>query len=188
MEEIMEALNDLVRMGKVRYIGASSMHAWQFQKLNNIAERRGWAKFVSMQNLYNLIYREEEREMNPYCVDAGIAGIPWSPLAMGELTGKKRSTSRTGSIFQLTSMIPTTQQESNHIIMDRIEELAKKYNKTNAQIAMAWLYAQPYVTSPIVGVSKLEQLTDLIGSLSVKLTEEEVKYLSEPYTPRNPHL
>ncbi|CAO3655080.1 unnamed protein product [Mucor hiemalis] len=184
MEEIMEALNDLVRMGKVRYIGASSMKAFQFQKLNNIAEKNGWTKFVSMQNLYNLIYREEEREMIPYSVDSGIAGIPWSPLAMGELTGKNRNTERTKTVFQLSSMFSNTEQQSNETIMDRIEELAKKHNKTNAQIAMAWLYAQPYVTSPIIGVSKREQLVDLIGSLAVKLTEEEVKYLSEPYTPR----
>lgn len=180
----MEALNDLVRMGKVRYIGASSMKAFQFQKLNNIAEKNGWTKFVSMQNLYNLIYREEEREMIPYSVDSGIAGIPWSPLAMGELTGKNRNTERTKTVFQLSSMFSNTEQQSNETIMDRIEELAKKHNKTNAQIAMAWLYAQPYVTSPIIGVSKREQLVDLIGSLAVKLTEEEVKYLSEPYTPR----
>ena len=180
----MEALNDLVRMGKVRYIGASNLSAWQFQKLNAIAERNSWAKFVSMQNLYNLIYREEEREMNPYCVDAGIGGIPWSPLAMGQLAGKNRDTTRSKTAFQLTTMMPSTEQESNEVIFDRVEEIAKKYNRTQAQIAMAWLHAQPYVTSPIVGVSKPEQLEDLVASMDLVLTEDEIKYLSEPYTAR----
>lgn len=179
----MEALNDLVKSGKIRYIGASSMAAWEFQKMNAIAERKGWAKFVSMQNLYNLLYREEEREMNPYSVDAGIAGIPWSPLAMGELIGKNRNTTRSGTRFQM-SMFPTTQQESNDIIVGRVEEIAKKHNATNGQIAMAWLYTKKYVTSPIVGISKIEQLHDLMGSFDIQLTEEEVKYLEEPYTPR----
>ncbi|KAG2234383.1 NADP-dependent oxidoreductase domain-containing protein [Thamnidium elegans] len=185
MEEIMEALNDLVRSGKVRYIGASTMAAWQFQKLNSIAERNGWTKFVSMQNLYNLVYREEEKEMNAYCVDAGIAGIPWSPLAMGALTGKNRKTVRTETAFQLQSILSSTQEKSNDTIIDRVEELAKKYNKTCAQIALAWLYTKKYVTSPIVGVSKIEHLYDLIGSLDIKLTEEETKYLEEPYTLKN---
>ncbi|KAI8066952.1 NADP-dependent oxidoreductase domain-containing protein [Gilbertella persicaria] len=183
IEETMEALNDLVRSGKVRYIGASSMATWQFAKMNHVAEKRGWAQFVSMQNLYNLLYREEEREMAPYCSDSGIAWIPWSPLAMGQLTGKKRETTRSGSRFVM-SMFPTTQAESNNTIIDRVEELAKKYNATCAQIALAWEFTKPYVSSPIVGVSKIEQLYDLVGSLDIKLTEEDVKYLEEPYTPR----
>ncbi|XP_037043380.1 versiconal hemiacetal acetate reductase-like [Bradysia coprophila] len=186
MEEIMEALNDLVRSGKVRYIGASAMSAWQFQKLNNIAERRGWAKFVSMQNLYNLLFREEEREMIPYCLDAGIAGIPYSPLASGIITGKNRTTTRAGSAHLMTTIYPNTKQESNDVIVSHVEEIAKKYNATNAQIALAWHFTKPYSTSPIVGVSKIEQLYDLLGALKIKLTEEDVKYLEEPYTPRPP--
>jgi aryl-alcohol dehydrogenase-like predicted oxidoreductase len=181
----MEALNDLVRSGKVRYIGASSMSAWQFQKLNSIAERRGWAKFVSMQNLYNLVYREEEREMIPYCLDEGIAGIPWSPLAMGALAGKNRNTSRTGTRFQIDSIFSGSQQESNNTIIDRVGEIAQKHGKTNAQIALAWLYNKKYVTSPIVGISKTEQLNDLLGALDIQLTDEEINYLEEPYTPRD---
>jgi aryl-alcohol dehydrogenase-like predicted oxidoreductase len=137
-----------------------------------------------MQNLYNLIYREEEREMIPYCVDADIAGIPYSPLAMGELTGKDRKTARSDSGSLLTNLLPDIQQESNQIIIDRIEELAKKHSKTNAQIAMAWLYTKKYITSPIVGFSKIEQLYDIMGSFDIKLSEEETKYLDEPYTPR----
>jgi len=186
MEEIMEALNDLVRSGKVRYIGASAMTAWQFQKLNNIAERRGWAKFVSMQNLYNLLFREEEREMIPYCLDAGIAGIPYSPLATGEITGKTRKTARSVTYFQMTTFEPNTKQDSNDVIVDHVTEIAKKYNATNAQIALAWHFTKPFSTSPIVGVSKIEQLYDLLGSLKIKLTEDDVKYLEEPYTPRPP--
>jgi len=187
MEEIMEALNDLVRSGKVRYIGASSMTAWQFQKLNNIAERKGWAKFVSMQNLYNLLFREEEREMIPYCVDAGIAGIPYSPLASGIIAGKNRKTDRSSTWFQMTTIYPNTKQDSNDIIVDHVEEIAKKYNATSAQIALAWHFTKPFSTSPIVGVSKIEQLYDLLGALKIKLTEEDVKYLEEPYTARPPN-
>jgi aryl-alcohol dehydrogenase-like predicted oxidoreductase len=180
----MEALNDLVRSGKVRYIGASSMSAWQFQKLNSIAERRGWAKFVSMQNLYNLVYREEEREMIPYCIDAGIAGIPYSPLGGGEITGKNRTTTRSGTYFLTSKIYPDAKQACNDIIVDRVEEIAKKYGATNAQIALAWHFTKPFVTSPIVGVSKREQLYDLIGALDIRLTKEEVAYLEEPYTPK----
>lgn len=181
----MEALNDLVRSGKVRYIGASTMKTWEFQQLNNIAERNGWAKFVSMQNLYNLIYREEEREMAPYCLDGGIGWIPWSPLAMGFLTGKKRDTSRSNTRFTMNMFGKVTkEEESNNTVLDRVEELAKKHNATCAQIAIAWELTKDYVSAPIVGVTKLEQLYDLVGSLEIKLTEEEVKYLEEPYTPR----
>jgi len=186
MEEIMEALNDVVRSGKVRYIGASAMTAWQFQKLNNIAERRGWAKFVSMQNLYNLLFREEEREMIPYCLDAGIAGIPYSPLASGIIAGKKRDTTRSSTGVLMTTIYPNTKQDSNDTIVEHVETIAKKYNATNAQIALAWHFTKPFSTSPIVGCSKIEQLYDLLGALKIKLTEEDVKYLEEPYTARPP--
>jgi aryl-alcohol dehydrogenase-like predicted oxidoreductase len=122
--------------------------------------------------------------MIPYCLDAGIAGIPWSPLAMGQLTGKNRKTTRENSGALLTNVAPGVQQESNEIIIDRIEELAEKHGASNAQIAMAWIYTKKYITSPIVGFSKIEQLYDIMGSFKIKLTEEEVKYLEEPYTPR----
>lgn len=181
----MEALNDVVRSGKVRYIGASSMATWQFQKMNYTAEKNGWAKFVSMQNLYNLLYREEEREMVPYCKDAGIGMTPWSPLSGGELAGKKRNTTRESSAFVIKKLHPETQDATNDIIIDRIGELAKKYNATYAQIAIAWEFTKPFVTSPIIGASKMEQLHDLVRALNVKLSEEDVKYLEEPYAPRN---
>lgn len=181
----MEALNDAVRSGKVRYIGASSMATWQFQKMNNIAERNGWAQFVSMQNLYNLVYREEEREMVPYIQDVGIGMTPWSPLNAGTLAGKNRdATERNQSDFTADKWQPSSLQESNNVLMDRIGELANKYQATYSQIAMAWHLAKPYVSSPIIGVSKIEQLYDLVGCLKVNLTDEEVKYLEEPYTPR----
>lgn len=181
----MEALNDVVRSGKVRYIGASSMATWQFQKMNYIAEKNGWTKFVSMQNLYNLLYREEEREMIPYCKDAGIGMTPWSPLHGGELTGKKRNTTRESSAFVMNKLYPEVKQETNDIIIDRVGEIAKKYNATHAQIAIAWEFTKPFVTSPIIGASKMDQLHDLIRALNVKLSEEDVKYLEEPYAPKN---
>ncbi|KAF9978819.1 hypothetical protein BGZ73_000088 [Actinomortierella ambigua] len=181
IEETMEALNDLVRSGKVRYIGASSMHAWEFQKANNIAEKNSWAKFVSMQNLYNLIYREEEREVIPYSVDAGIGGIPWSPLAMGALAGKNRNTLRTQTNrFAAMNNI----RESEDAIIDRVAELAEKKKVSSAQISLAWLLTKPFVTAPIVGIGKEEHLNDTLGALSVKLTDEEIKYLEEPYVPK----
>ncbi|KAI9475502.1 MAG: NADP-dependent oxidoreductase domain-containing protein [Benjaminiella poitrasii] len=185
VEETMGALNDLVRMGKIRYIGASTMPAWLFQKYNRVAERRGWAQFVSMQNLYNLLYREEEREMIPYCVDSGIGMIPWSPLASGELVSKKRDSVRSQGRSVLTKIHPEVLAESNDTIVDRVTELAQKYGVSNAQIALAWEFTKPYVTAPILGVSKIEQLYDSVRALNVKLTEEDVKYLEEPYTPRN---
>ncbi|CAO3701231.1 unnamed protein product [Rhizopus microsporus] len=184
IEETMEALNDLVRSGKVRYIGASSGYAWQFQKANAIAERRGWAKFVSMQNLYNLLYREEEREMIPYCQDSGIAIIPWSPLARGLLTGKNRESTRSGTDRGISLFFAEREGSNNDAIIDRVIEIAEKHKRSPAQIALAWLLTKPHVTSPIVGVSKESQLMDLLGSLEVKLTEEDVKYLEELYIPR----
>jgi aryl-alcohol dehydrogenase-like predicted oxidoreductase len=179
----MEALNDLVRSGKVRYIGCSSCYAWEFQKANNIAEKKGWAKFVSMQNLYNLLYREEEREMYPYCADSGIAVIPWSPLARGMLTGKNRSTTRVES-DAFTNLLFAKEAENNELIIDRVLELAEKLSHTPAQIALAWLLTKSVVTSPIVGIGKEEHLYDIIGSLEVKLSEEDIKYLEEVYSPR----
>ncbi|CDH54893.1 aldo keto reductase [Lichtheimia corymbifera JMRC:FSU:9682] len=181
IEETMEALHDLVKSGKVRYIGASSMHAWEFQKANNIAEKNGWTKFVSMQNLYNLVYREEEREVIPYSLDAGIGGIPWSPLAMGKLAGRKTKTQRSETdVFQgMNRML-----DADNIIVERVGEIAEKKSVSSAQVSLAWLLSKPYVTAPIVGISKEAHLYDAIASLKVKLTEEEIKYLEEPYVPK----
>ncbi|KAG0231966.1 hypothetical protein BGW41_001984 [Actinomortierella wolfii] len=184
IEETMEALNDLVRMGKVRYIGASNMTAWQFQKANNIAEKHGWTKFVSMQNLYNLLYRDSERELIPYSLDAGIGGIPWSPLAMGRLVGTNRDTPRS-KVDHFVANSP--KRDSDETIINRTIEVAQKKGVKPSQVALAWLFTKPYVAAPIIGVSKAEHVDDAINALSVKLTEDEVKYLEEPYVPR-PHI
>ncbi|KAL0080917.1 NADP-dependent oxidoreductase domain-containing protein [Phycomyces blakesleeanus] len=184
IEETMEALNDLVRSGKVRYIGASSMKAWQFQKANSIAEKNGWAKFSCMQNLYNLLYREEEREMIPYCIDQGIAQIVWSPLARGFLTGKNRTTMRSQSYKAIDSPSARRENENNDLIIDRVVEIAEKKNITAAQVALAWLFAKNHVTAPILGIGKVEHLYDLLNAISLKLTVEEISYLEEEYTPK----
>ncbi|KAI8076363.1 NADP-dependent oxidoreductase domain-containing protein [Halteromyces radiatus] len=184
-EETMEALNDLVRSGKVRYIGASSMKAYEFQKANAIAEKNGWTKFVSMQNLYNLLYREEEREMIPYCLDAKIAGMPYSPLAGGYLTGKNRNTARSDQasyISKLSKLFGKT--DDDDAIIDQVIAIAEKRGVSPAQIALAWNLSKPFVTSPILGFSKEKYLYEAIHALEIKLTDEEVQQLESAYTPR----
>jgi aryl-alcohol dehydrogenase-like predicted oxidoreductase len=181
IEETMEALNDLVRSGKVRYIGASSMYTWQFSKANFIAEKNGWAKFVSMQNFYNLLYREEEREMIPFCQDQGIGIIPWSPLARGVLVGKGE-TVRSNTDNAIKRWL--TKQNQDEVIIERVKEVASKRGKMPAQVAIAWLYAKPYITSPIVGINKAQYLDEFVEALQVKLTQEEISYLEEPYIPK----
>ncbi|KAI7899003.1 NADP-dependent oxidoreductase domain-containing protein [Cokeromyces recurvatus] len=184
IEETMEALNDLVRSGKVRYIGCSSCYTWEFQKANTIAERHGWTRFVSMQNCYNLLYREEEREMFPYCLDSGIACIPWSPLARGLLTGKSRQSVRLESDRGIQSFfLARRASESNEAIIDRVVKLAERLGHSPAQVALAWMLTKSYCTAPIVGIGKEENLYDVIGALDVILSEEDVKYLEEPYVP-----
>ncbi|CAO3663819.1 unnamed protein product [Rhizopus stolonifer] len=182
IEETMEALNDLVRSGKVRYIGASSGPAWQFQKANTIAEKNGWTKFVSMQNLYNLIYREEDRETNPYCLDSGIATIPYSPLAKGILAGKNRNTHREQT-DQFKDKIFVKEGNNDDAIVDRVIEVAENHKRSPAQIALAWMLTKPHITSPIVGFSSEAQIYDTIKSLEVKLTQEDIDYLEELYIP-----
>lgn len=181
----MEALNDLVRSGKVRYIGCSSCFAWEFQKANAIAEKNGWAKFSSMQNMYNLLYREEEREMIPYCVDSGIASIHWSPLARGLLTGNNRNSVRIQSDRAINAFFAKKESVNNDLIVDRVVEIAEKLGHSPAQIALGWMLTKKHVTSPIVGVSRESNLYDIIGALDVKLSEEEINYLEEAYMPRN---
>ncbi|KAI9470766.1 MAG: NADP-dependent oxidoreductase domain-containing protein [Benjaminiella poitrasii] len=181
IEETMEALNDLVRSGKVRYIGASSMATWEFQKANAIAERNSWTKFVSMQNCYNLLYREEEREMIPYCLDSGIGCIPWSPLARGALTGKNRKTTRTESDARAHIFSGADASEK---IVDRVVEVAEKLGHSPAQIALAWMLTKSHCTAPIIGVGSEHNLYDVLGALNVKLSDEDIKYLEEPYVPR----
>jgi aryl-alcohol dehydrogenase-like predicted oxidoreductase len=181
IEETLEALHDVVKSGKALYVGASSMYAWQFSKLLHAAESHGWTRFVSMQNHYNLIYREEEREMIPLCIDEGIAVIPWSPLARGFIAGNRsRATERakTDDIAQGFYIA-----ESDNTIADRVAELAKRRGVSAAQIALAWILHKPGVTAPIVGASKLPQLDESIAALEIKLDESEMKFLEEMYEP-----
>jgi aryl-alcohol dehydrogenase-like predicted oxidoreductase len=181
MEETLEALHDVVKSGKALYIGASSMHAWQLAKMLYTADSHGWTRFVSMQNHYNLIYREEEREMIPLCIDQGIAVIPWSPLARGFLAGnRKRETDRakTDDLAQEFYVA-----ESDFTIADRVSELAKRRSLSPAQIALAWILRKPGVTAPIVGASKLGQLDEAVAALEIQLDDSEMQFLEEPYQP-----
>ena len=181
IEETMEALNDLVRMGKIRYIGASAMYAWQFVKANSIAEKNGWAKFISMQNMYNLVYREEEKEMIPMCQYENIALTPFSPLAHG-VFNKAVDTPRTDGCGKLQN---DYQLAHDREIIKRVYELAKKYQKPTSQIALAWVLSKPYITSPLVGSSKINYLEDALQALDIVLTPDEIAYLEEPYVPHN---
>ncbi len=183
--ETLEALNDVVRSGKVRYLGASSMYAWQFMKAIGIQRANGWAAFVSMQNYYNLLYREEEREMLRLCLSEGIGVTPWSPLARGRLarpwsdepqTERGRTDNFAKTLYDKTAAI-------DRPVIDRVNELARKRGVPPSQIALAWLLHKPVVTSPILGATKSHHLEDAIAALSVKLSDEEIGWLEEPYQP-----
>jgi len=183
IEETLEALHDVVKAGKARYIGASSMHAWQFARALGIAEKNGWTRFVSMQNLVNLLYREEEREMLPLCGVEGIGVIPWSPQARGKLSRDWDYTSmRTETDEAMTRLFAET-QEADKKVVDRVAEVANARGIPRAQVALAWLLAKPVITAPIVGATKLHHLDDALASVGVKLTAEEIAALEEPYVP-----
>ncbi|CAF9941568.1 hypothetical protein IMSHALPRED_002789 [Imshaugia aleurites] len=184
-KEIMRALNDVVESGKVRYIGASSMAAWEFQMLQNIAETNGWHKFISMQNYHNLLYREEEREMLPFCRASGVGCIPWSPVARGVLTRPwgDRSTKREESDNFLKSLIRSKETEIDKNIVDRLEEVAKKRGVGMALVAIAWSIKQEGV-NPIVGLGSKERIDQAVEAVKFQLSDEEAKYLEEPYMPK----
>lgn len=182
IEETMCVLNDLVRSGKVHYLGASSMYAWQFQKAQYIAEQKGWTKFSVMQGHYNLLYREEEREMNPLCEDMGVALVPYSPLAAGRLTRDWNSDSKRAQEDQVAKRKYDNTQESDKKIVERVSEIAQKYQATRSQIAVAWLWTKG-VTAPIVGITKEKYLDDFAGALNVHLSQEDIDYLEECYIP-----
>jgi aryl-alcohol dehydrogenase-like predicted oxidoreductase len=180
-EEIMETLHDIVKSGKARYIGASSMRAWQFAKAQYVAERNGWTRFISMQPQVNLVYREEEREMIPLCIDQGVAVIPWSPLARGMLArpwGEKTERSETD---QFSHVIYDAMVEQNRKIVEALAQLSTEHGLPMAQIATAWLLAKPGIAAPIIGATKFEQLKDPIAALDLKLSEEEIARLEAPY-------
>ena len=185
IEETLATLHELIKSGKVRYIGASSMYAWQFAKALCISDNHGWTRFISMQNHYNLAYREEEREMMPLCCSEGIGVIPWSPLARGLLTGNR----------SIDGIFKTTRAESDDYghnlyfretdfkIAERVNNTAKKLNTTPAKIALAWLLKKPGITAPIIGASKIEHLDDAVGALNIQLSKEDIEYLEELYLP-----
>jgi aryl-alcohol dehydrogenase (NADP+) len=185
IEETMEALHDVVKAGKARYIGASSMFAWQFAKSLYTSELGGWTKFVSMQNHYNLIYREEEREMIPLCRDRGIGLIPWSPLARGFLAGN-RNREKSGETARAKTDEYAKQmyyQEDDFTVADRLSQVADARGVPNMQIALAWILSKPAITAPIIGASKPHHLDQAVGALDIKLSEDELRQLEEPYRP-----
>jgi aryl-alcohol dehydrogenase-like predicted oxidoreductase len=180
IEETMEALHDVVKAGKARYIGASSMYAWQFAKAQHVAERNGWTPFVSMQNHYNLLYREEEREMLPLCLDQGVGVIPWSPLARGRLTRDWDASTTRAETDEFGAML---YRDEDKAIVEKVAEVATRRGVARAQVALAWLLAQPAVTSPIVGVTKPQHLADAVAAVDLELTPEEVEELGADYVP-----
>ena len=180
IEETMEALHDVVKAGKARYIGASSMYAWQFAKAQHVAERHGWTSFVSMQNHYNLLYREEEREMLPLCLDQGVGVIPWSPLARGRLTRDWDASTARAETDEFGS---TLYRDEDKAVVEKVAEVADRRGVARAQVALAWLLAQPAVTSPIVGVTKPQHLADAIAAVDLELTAEEIAELGADYVP-----
>ena len=185
IEETLEALHDIVKAGKARYLGASSMYAWQFMKMLAVSDAHGWTRFVSMQNHYNLVYREEEREMLPLCREEGIGVIPWSPLARGFLAGNRRGAERGDTVRARTDDFAHKlyYAESDFTIADRTVELAGRRGLKPTQIALAWLLAQPGVTAPIIGASRLPHLDEALAAIDVRLDAEELRFLEEPYQP-----
>ncbi|WP_166135824.1 aldo/keto reductase [Nocardioides ochotonae] len=180
IEETMEALHDVVKAGKARYLGASSMYAWQFAKAQHAADLHGWTRFVSMQDHYNLLYREEEREMLPYCADSGVGVLPWSPLARGRLTRPwEETTRRLESDTWGADLYP----ESDRTIVEAVGAVAERRGVSRAQVALAWLLHQPVVTSPIVGVTRMGHLTDAVAAVDLELSADELAELSAGYVP-----
>jgi aryl-alcohol dehydrogenase-like predicted oxidoreductase len=184
IEETMEALHDIVRAGKARYIGASSMFAWQFAKAQHVAERNGWTRFVSMQNHYNLVYREEEREMIPLCLDEGVGVIPWSPLARGLLAGNRgRGGEKRTTRAETDAFSDFLYTEDDFDVVDQVEAVATARGVSMAQVALAWLLARKGVTAPIVGATKLAHLDDALAAEALELSDDEIAQLEAPYVP-----
>src|SRR5689334_1979949 len=183
IEETLEALHDIVKAGKARYIGASSMHAWQFARALGIAERHGWTRFVSMENLVNLLYRAEEREMLLLCAAEGIGVIPWSPQARGKLTRDWNYTSIRTETDEAFGRLFAKTEDADRKVVDRVAQVAAARGIPRAQVALAWLLAKPEITAPIVGATKLQHLDDAVASVQIKLSAEEIALLEEPYIP-----
>ena len=188
LEETLEALHDVVKAGKVLYLGGSSMFAWQFAELQLTAQMNGWTRFISMQNHHNLIYREEEREMNPYCIQTGVGLMPWSPLARGILAGSYRGGFAQGSTSRSQGQDRARTEglyrgEMDFAIAERVDEVAQRHSASPAQVALAWLLAQPGVVAPVVGVSRIEQLDQLVAACDLTLEAEDITYLEALYRP-----
>ncbi|WP_312097150.1 aldo/keto reductase [Niallia sp.] len=183
IEETMEALHDVVKAGKARYIGASSMYAWQFLKANYTAEKHGWTRFISMQNYLNLLYREEEREMLPLCKEEGIGVIPWSPMARGRLTRDWEETSIRKESDEFGKTLYSNTEEADRQVVERVKAIAEKRDVPRAQVALAWVLQKEPVTAPIIGATKLHHLDDAVAALSIGLTQEEIASLEKPYVP-----
>lgn len=184
LEESLDALNDVVRAGKVRYLGASSMHAWQFMKAIGIQRAKGWAQFMCMQNHYNLMYREEEREMLPLCRSEGIGVTPWSPLARGRLAGRSGVETKRSQTDKTASALYDATVEQDEAIISAVRTVAERHGRPMAQIAYAWVATRPGITSPIVGISRVEQFDDAIAALEVKLSDDDVALMETPYRPK----
>src|SRR3954454_13792407 len=180
IEETLEALHDVVKAGKARYIGASSMYAWQFGKALAVADLHGWTRFVSMQNHYNLLYREEEREMLPLCADQGVAVVPWSPLARGRLTREWDDVTDRSETDEFGRSL---YQESDRIVAERAKEVADERGVARAQVALAWMLSKRVVTSPIIGATKPHHIYDAVAAVALQLTDDEITRLAPPYTP-----
>lgn len=185
MEETLEALNDVVRAGKALHIGASSMYAWQFAKYLHLARLHGWSRFVTMQNHYNLLYREEEREMIPLCLDEGIGIIPWSPLARGVLAGNRQAGTARARTDEYSRQLYDATRDADERVVDRVAKTAERLGVPPAQVALAWLLQKPGVTAPIIGASKPRHLDDGIAALDLALSSEDIKGLEEPYVPHS---
>ncbi len=184
IEETLEALHDVIKAGKARYIGASSMYAWQFAKSLYLADINGWTRFATMQNHYNLLNREEEREMMPLCAAEGIGVLPWSPLARGRLTRDWNETTNRMESDEFGKTLYVATEDSDRKIVERVGQIAAKRGVPRAQGALAWMIQKPFMTAPIVGASKMRHLDDALAALSINLTSDEIAALEEPYTPR----
>jgi len=183
MEEIMEALHDVVKSGKARYIGASTIFAWELERMQNIAEKHGWTKFASLQPQYNLIYREEEREIIPLCQDRKLAVVPWSPLAGGRCAHPWGTSTERNRIDEVSPMVWGATESEDKKVIDNLEQIAKANGRSMAQEALAWMLSKPYITAPIVGATSIEHIEEAVAALDIQLSADEIKNLEAPYVP-----
>lgn len=183
IEETMEALHDVVKSGKARYIGASTMYAWQFERMQNVAERNGWTKFVAMQNHYNLIYREEEREMIPLCQDRKVALTPWSPLAGGRLAHPWGTQTARVKIDEVSKWVWDGTNALDKVVVDNVQRLAEAKGLPMSQLALAWMLSKPWITAPIVGTTSIRHVEDAVAALNIELSPEDIQALEAPYAP-----